>query len=101
MRILILGNMANDGYAVAKELRKVSIDVDLAVNISDFGMALPEWEDADLSGNTDPYSIDGNLTRRAWNAPKWIRYFDFKNKLPRKRHALEKIRARLDLIRMI
>jgi glycosyltransferase involved in cell wall biosynthesis len=93
--------MANDGYAVAKEMRKMNIDVDLAVNISDFGMALPEWEDAELSENADPYSIDGNRTRMAWNAPRWIRYFDFKNKLPWKKLFLEKIQSRLDLVKMI
>lgn len=101
MRILILGNMANDGYAVAKELRKMNKEVDLAVNSSDFGMALPEWEDADLSGNIDPYNIDGNKTRVAWNAPSWIRYFDFKNKLPRKKFMIEKIKSRLNLIKII
>ncbi len=36
MRILILGNMANDGYAAAKGMRKKNVDVNLAVNISDF-----------------------------------------------------------------
>ena len=93
--------MANDGYAVAKELRKMNIDVDLAVNISDFGMALPEWEDADISANTDPYNIDGYAARTSWNAPAWIRYFDFKNRLPRKKKMLEKIRSRIDIIEMM
>ena len=54
MRSLILGNMANDGYAVAKQLRKMNVDVDLAINISDFGMGLPEWEDGNFNDNVDP-----------------------------------------------
>ena len=89
MRILILGNMANVGYAVAKELRKMNEDVDLAVNISDFGMALPEWEDSDMSA-TDPYAMDGNAAKKTWNPPPWIRYFDFMNKAERKKHMVER-----------
>jgi len=57
MRSLILGNMANDGYAVAKQLRKMNVDVDLAINISDFGMGLPEWEDGNFNDNADPYDL--------------------------------------------
>lgn len=100
MRILILGNMANDGYAVAKELRRMDEDVDLAVNTSDFGMALPEWEDADIGG-VDPYSVDGNTVKKAWTPPPWIRYFDFLNKAPRKKHLIAKIEARMNLIKMM
>ena len=100
MRILILGNMANDGYAVAKELRKMNEDVDLAVNISDFGMALPEWEDSDMSA-TDPYAMDGNAAKKTWNPPPWIRYFDFMNKAERKKHMVEKVRSRISLVQMM
>ena len=64
MRILILGNMANDGYSVAKELRKMNVDVDLAVNTSDFGMALPEWEDAEIESNVDPFLVNRNEIKR-------------------------------------
>ena len=51
MHILILGNMANDGYSIAKGLWEMNVDVDFAVNSSDFGMALPEWEDGDINNN--------------------------------------------------
>lgn len=101
MRILILGNMANDGYAVAKEMRRMNIDVDLAVNVSDFGMAMPEWEDAEMGNGVDPYSADGQAMRKSWNPPSWIRYFDFLNKAPRKKMMMAKLKARIDLIKMI
>ena len=101
MRILILGNMGNGGYSVAKELRKMDTDVDLAVNISEFGMALPEWEDGKFSENVDPYSFKVNKEKVEWNTPDWIRYFDFKNKLPRAKYLIEKIKARIELIKMI
>ncbi len=101
MRSLILGNMANDGYAVAKQLRKMNVDVDLAINISDFGMALPEWEDGNFNDNADPYDLKKNEIKKSWNAPKWIRYFDFQNKVPRKKHRIEKLKARINLIKLI
>lgn len=101
MRILILGNMANDGYSVAKELRKMNVDVDLAVNTSDFGMALPEWEDAEIESNVDPFLVNRNEIKSAWVPPAWIRYFDFHNKVPRKKHMMAKIKSRINLIRMM
>ena len=85
MRILILGNMANDGYSVAKELRNMDVDVDLGINESDFGMALPEWEDGNISSHVDPFNISKKDVEGAWKSPGWIRYFDFLNKVPRKK----------------
>ena len=101
MKILILGNMGNAGYAVAKGLRKKNIDVDLAVNISGFGMALPEWEDGNISDNIDPYSVSFSKIKKVWKAPEWIHYFDFKNKLSKKSRFFGKLKARIDLVRMI
>lgn len=93
--------MANDGYAVAKELRRMNVDVDLAINSSDFGMALPEWEDGNISGNIDPYTIHRNEIRNTWDPPVWIRYFDFLNRLPRKKHVIAKIKSRINVIKMM
>jgi len=100
LRILILGNMANDGYSVAKALWKMNKDVDLAVNSSDFGMALPEWEDGDISETTDPYTIHRNEIKNT-SLGRRIRYFDFLNKAPRKKNMTGKIMARINLMRMI
>lgn len=93
--------MANDGYAVAKELRKMNKDVDLGINISDFGMALPQWEDGNFNDKIDPYTLNKNDLENSWKSPHWIKYFDFKNKVSRTRHLLEKIQARINLIKMI
>ena len=101
MRILVFGNMANDGYAVAKELRKMNQDVDLAINISDFGMALPEWEDGNIANNIDPYTVSRNEIKDSWNPPDWIHYFDFLNKLPWKKHMIAKIKSRINVIKMM
>jgi glycosyltransferase involved in cell wall biosynthesis len=93
--------MANDGYSVAKEMHRMGNDVDLAINISDFGMALPEWEDGEFQENVDPYSIDKKNIKDSWIPPKWIRYFDFFSNLPKKNHIIRKIKARIDIIKMI
>ena len=59
-------------------------DVDLAVNSSDFGMALPEWEDGDISETTDPYTIHRNEIKNT-SLGRRIRYFDFLNKVSTKK----------------
>lgn len=100
MKFLILGNMANDGYSVAKELRKMGENVDLAINLSDFGMALPEWEDGEFKKEIDPYKIAKKDLENSWKRPNWIIYFDFKNNLGKK-HFFEKVKARWKLLKMI
>lgn len=94
MRILVCGNMANDGYNVVKELRRMNYDADLAINKTDFAMAFPEWEDADLKGAIDPYNIKADEIRQDFRPPSWIKYFDFLNNTPRKKLRFQKTRAR-------
>ena len=84
LRILILGNMANDGYSVAKALWKMNKDVDLAVNSSEFGMGLPEWEDGEISPNIDPYNINREAIKNTSLSDR-IRYFDLLNNGQRKK----------------
>ena len=86
MKILILGNMANAGYAVAKGLRKKNIDVDLAINKSQNVMALPKWEDANFDNSSDSssqFKPDPKWKEAKpdlkWKDPDWIKYIDFKN----------------------
>ena len=100
MRILILGNMANDGYSIAKAFWKMNMDVDLAVNSSEFGMGLPEWEDGDISTNIDPYNTHRDAIKNT-NLSDRIRYFDLLNKVKRKKRLFAKTMARINLIRMI
>ena len=93
--------MANDGYSVAKEMRKNNVDVDLAINTSDFGMALPEWEDGQITKQIDPYNLKTEDMKNTWEPPSWIRYFDFLNKVPKKKNMIGKIKSRIDIIKMI
>jgi glycosyltransferase involved in cell wall biosynthesis len=102
MRILIVGNMANDGYSVAKALWKMNKDVDLAVNSSDFGMSLPEWEDGNFTLDTvDPYKVNRNDIKETLSSSRRIRYFDFLNKSPRKKSIIPKIKSRISLYKMM
>jgi glycosyltransferase involved in cell wall biosynthesis len=101
MRILILGNMANDGYAIAKGLWEMNLEVDLAINSSDFGMALPEWEDGDIKNNIDPYNIQRDELKNTHITSQRIRHFDFLNKVPKKKALIAKIKSRIDLIKMM
>jgi glycosyltransferase involved in cell wall biosynthesis len=100
LRILILGNMANDGYSVAKGLWKMNEDVDLAVDSTDFGMALPEWEDGDISPNIDPYNIPRDAIKNTSLSDR-ICYIDLLNNRQRKKRPLDKTMVRINLIRMI
>ncbi|HEY9485101.1 MAG TPA: hypothetical protein VIQ04_00540, partial [Nitrososphaeraceae archaeon] len=100
MRILILGNMANDGYSVAKALWKMNVDVDLAVNSSEFAMGLPEWEDGDISTDIDPYNTHRDDIKNTSLSDR-IRYFDLLNKVRRKKRLFSKAKAKINLIRMI
>ena len=97
MKILILGNMANAGYAVAKGLRKKNIDVDLAINKSQNVMALPKWEDANFDNSSDSSSQFNPDPK--WKDPDWVKYFDFKNN--QKISFIDKIAIRVNLIRMV
>ena len=99
MRILILGNMANDGYSIAKPLWKMNMDVDLAVNSSEVEMYLPEWEDEDISTDIDPYNTHRDDIKNT-NLSDRIRYFDL-NKVKRKKRPFAKTMARINLIRMV
>lgn len=92
--------MANDGYSVAKGLWKLNVDVDLAVNTSDFGMALPEWEDGDISDTTDPYNISNDQLKKTVLSDR-IHYFDFLNKVTLRKNLVGKVMARINLIKMI
>lgn len=75
-KILILGNMANDGYAIAKPMQDMGVDVTLGVNNFDFGMSMPEWETEEFDDYVDPYDLDRKPMMKK-EPPKWIRGFEF------------------------
>lgn len=68
MRILHVGNMANDGYAQVEALRGLGVDAELLINERDFGMGLPQWETMDIQG--DPYNMDAD---KLPPSPSWVK----------------------------
>ncbi|MFM7796460.1 MAG: glycosyltransferase family 4 protein, partial [Candidatus Nitrosotenuis sp.] len=63
-RILIAGNMVNQGFVTARELRKLNVDVSLLM-------------EKNPSLMSDPAYLDSNLKD---NYPEWIYFFDKKNR---------------------
>ena len=55
MRVAHVLNLANNGYHIVKALRERGIDADLIIRSTDFGMALPIWEEKEI--DEDPYKI--------------------------------------------
>ena len=100
MRILILGNTANSGYPIAKELRKMNYDVDLALNLSDSVFCFPHWEEGNIENDSDPIKLDPLEILNCWNSPDWIRYFDTYSKVPRKKLLLKKFGSRINLLKI-
>lgn len=101
MRILILGNTANSGYPVAKELRKMNYDVDLALNFSDSVLCFPQWEEENIENYSDPLTLNPKTIITDSNSPNWIRYFDMYSNVPRKKMLLQKIYSRVNLMKMV
>jgi glycosyltransferase involved in cell wall biosynthesis len=72
VRILHVGNIANNAYNNAKFLRRKGVEADVLCYDYTHVMAQPEWEDAEFEGQVDEYhpqwdQIDLGLFRRpAW-----------------------------------
>ena len=72
MHICHVGNMANDGYATVKALRGAGVDAELLIDLSDFGMGLPQWELYDIKD--DPYKMSVSKLND-YPLPDWIRVY--------------------------
>src|SRR3954447_3048715 len=72
MRILHVGNVANNGCLNAKFQRREEIEADAICDETHI-LSLPEWEDADLHGPFEPYPNPDELARAGnWRRPPWI-----------------------------
>jgi glycosyltransferase involved in cell wall biosynthesis len=72
MRVLHVGNVANNGYLNAKFQRRDGIEADAICDETHI-LSLPEWEDADLHGAFEPYPDPAELAREGdWRRPPWI-----------------------------
>jgi glycosyltransferase involved in cell wall biosynthesis len=72
MRVLHVGNVANNGYLNAKLQRRAGLAAD-AICDERHILSLPEWEDADLHGTFAPYAPLEEVARTTgWRRPPWI-----------------------------
>jgi hypothetical protein len=71
-RVLHLGNVANNGYINAKLLRRAGIEADALVDEWHI-LSQPEWEDAPLTGATDPVeNLAVAAAEKGWQRPDWV-----------------------------
>jgi glycosyltransferase involved in cell wall biosynthesis len=80
LRVLHIGNIANNAYNNAKIQRRHGIDADVICHDYYHVMGTPEWEDADFRGDVgDPFYPDwwkvdlGGFSRPAWFAQGHVR----------------------------
>lgn len=74
MRVLHVGNIANNGYNNAKFLRRKGIDADVLCYSYTHVMGQPEWEDADFEGEVDEFHPDwDSVDLRGFVRPGWFK----------------------------
>lgn len=74
MKILHIGNIANNAYNNAKILNKYGIDSDVLSPRYYHIMGCPEWEDADFTGNYDDDNLPNwyKLDLKKYESPSWF-----------------------------
>lgn len=72
--VLLIGNIANNGYNNAKILSEAGFDCDVICYDYYHMMGCPEWEDADISGEiTDDFHPDWtSINLNGFERPKWF-----------------------------
>ncbi|GIW53760.1 MAG: hypothetical protein KatS3mg082_0164 [Nitrospiraceae bacterium] len=73
MRILHVGNIANNAYNNAKFLRRKAIEADVLCYDYSHIMAQPEWEDAEFDGQPDEFNPRWDwLKLNGFRRPPWF-----------------------------
>jgi glycosyltransferase involved in cell wall biosynthesis len=73
LRVLHLGNIANNAYLNSKIQRRFGIDADAVAFDYYHVMGNPEWEDAAFSGEVDEFFPDWwAVGLGAWERPRWF-----------------------------
>ena len=74
MRVLHVGNVANNGYLNAKLLNAAGIECDVLAYAHYHSMGCPEWEDSDFAGGpVDESRPDwGSVDLRGFRRPRWF-----------------------------
>ncbi len=75
MRILHIGNIANNAYNNAKFLRRKGIEADVLCYDYRHVMAEPEWEEAEFETEVDEYHPDwSRVNLNGFRRPEWFRH---------------------------
>src|SRR5438093_11765009 len=78
VKILHIGNIANNAYNNAKFQRRVGIQADVLCYDYSHVMAQPEWEDAEFQEEVDEYYPEwAQVNLKGFRRPDWFRYLDF------------------------
>ena len=86
MKIVHVLNMANNGYHMVKALRKNGVEADLIIDSSDFGMALPIWEENEVE--EDPYTIPFQKLIAKYGVPPYVKiWHNAQSKIVNTKHA--------------
>jgi glycosyltransferase involved in cell wall biosynthesis len=73
MRVLHVGNIANNGYINTKLLRRAAVEADVIFDERHI-LSRPEWEDAPLLGAYRDYDpLEDEARRVGWERPEWLR----------------------------
>jgi glycosyltransferase involved in cell wall biosynthesis len=73
LRVLHIGNIANNGYNNAKSQRAYGIEADTICYDYYHVMGTPEWESAQFRGTVDPYLPDWwSVEFDDWERPEWF-----------------------------
>jgi glycosyltransferase involved in cell wall biosynthesis len=73
LRVLHIGNIANNAYNNARIQRQYGIEADVLCYDYYHIMATPEWEDAEFEGEVDANSPNWwGTSLRGWKRPEWF-----------------------------
>jgi hypothetical protein len=73
LRVLHIGNIANNAYNNAKIQRAYGIEADVLCHDYYHVMGTPEWEDSDFGAEVDPFFPDWWATKlRGFQRPSWF-----------------------------
>ncbi len=72
-RILLIGNIAQNGYLLTKFLRRAGWDAELLIYSYTHLMGQPEWEDAAIRGNPPHWDADWkDYLADDYRRPEWV-----------------------------
>jgi 2-polyprenyl-3-methyl-5-hydroxy-6-metoxy-1,4-benzoquinol methylase/glycosyltransferase involved in cell wall biosynthesis len=73
LRVLHLGNVANNGYLNAKIQRQAGVEADVVSYDYYHVMGCPEWEDAHFTGDVDEFRPDWwAIDLQGYERPRWF-----------------------------